>query len=123
MARGARDEGFSLIELLVAVSILALAAVSLLEHQTQALGMTGAVERRALAATVADNRLATTLGQTKAPVPGTTTGQETQMGVAFEWQQMVRPAEGGDLTLVQVSVREAEGGRELASLTGFRRVD
>lgn len=123
MVDAAREDGFSLVELLVAVAILALAAVSLLEHQTQAMGMTSAVEYRALAATVADNRLATVLGQTNPPLSGTTTGQETQMGVAFEWRQTVRPADGGDLMLVQVSVRAADEGRELAALTGFRRAE
>lgn len=119
--QGGPDDGFSLVELLVAVAILALAAVSLLESQTQAIGMTSAVEQRALAAIVAENRLNLALGLKEDPVPGSRTGAEEQMGVRFSWRETVRPAPGGDLSIIRVSV-SAEGGRaELASLTGFRK--
>lgn len=115
------DAGFSLIEMLVAVVILALAAVTLLEHQSQAMNLTVEVERRALASIVAENRMAQALGRREPPVSGTLGGEETQMGVAFRWRQTVRPAAGTELMLVQVSVYSADGAHELAALTGFRR--
>lgn len=118
-----REEGFSLIELLVAVAILSLAAVTLLEHQTQAIGITSAVERRALASIVAENRMAIALGHTAAPQPGTQTGIEEQMGVAFQWRQVVRASADGDLAVVLISVSEGAEAQQLASLTGFRKVD
>lgn len=116
-----REDGFSLIELLVAVAILALAAVTLLESQTQAIGLTSAVEQRALASIVAENRLNLALGLKEEPVPGTRTGTEEQMGARFVWRENVRPAPGGDLIVIQVTVTAEGEQMELAALTGFRK--
>lgn len=115
------DEGFSLIELLVAVAILSVAAVTMLESQTQAVGITSQIEQRTLASIVAENRLSLALGLKEEPVPGTRSGVEEQMGARFTWRETVRPAPGGDLTLIQVFVSN-EAGQELAELTGFRKV-
>ncbi|MEX0300752.1 MAG: type II secretion system minor pseudopilin GspI [Kordiimonas sp.] len=115
------EEGFSLIELLVAVSILAFAAVALLESQTQAIGISSSLEQRSLASIVAENRLVQALSLKEAPVPGTHTGSETQMGVTFNWRENVRPAPGGDLTIIHVVVSSDTSDHELASLTGFRK--
>lgn len=117
------DRGFSLIELLVAVSILALAAVSLLESQTQAISITSQLEQRSLASIVAENRLNLALGLIEEPVPGTRSGNEDQMGATFRWQETIRPAPGGDLTIIEVTVR-GDGARseELVRLVGFRKV-
>ena len=114
------DQGFSLIELLVAVAILSLAAVTMLDSQTQAVGMTSQVELRTLASVVAENRLNLALGLKEEPVPGSRTGTEEQMGVRFNWRESVRPAPGGDLTIIQVSVFQ-DSGQDLAELTGFRK--
>lgn len=118
---GQADEGFSLIELLVAVAVLALAAVTMLEHQSQAIKMTSQVEQRTLAAIVAENRLALALGYSEQPPPGTRTGQENQLGADFTWRETVRPAPGGDLIIVNVRVSRFDGGEELANLTGYRK--
>ncbi len=115
------DAGFSLIELLVAVAVLALAAVTMLEHQSQAISMTSQVEQRTLAAIVAENRLALALGYSEQPPSGTRTGQENQLGAEFTWRETVRPAPGGDLIIINVRVTRHDGGAELANLTGYRK--
>lgn len=119
----ASDDGFSLIELLVAVSILALAAVSLLESQTQAISITSQLEQQSLASIVAENRLNLALGLIEEPVPGTRSGSENQMGMDFRWQETVRPAPGGDLTIIEVTVStDDRQALQLARLIGFRKV-
>lgn len=121
-ARLADHSGFSLIELLVAVAILALAAVALLESQTQAIGVTGQVEQRSLASIVAENRLTLALGLEEPPVPGSRTGSEEQMGMVFSWRETVRPAPGNDLTVIEVTVGlPGNDKHELARLVGFRK--
>ena len=115
------DSGFSLVELLVAVAILSLAAVTLLESQTQAIGLTSAVEQRSLASIVAENRLNLSLGLAEVPLPGTRTGSARQMGMDFNWRETVRPAPGGSLLIVDVIVSANGSTRELARLTGFRK--
>jgi general secretion pathway protein I len=117
----AGEAGFSLIELLVAVAVLSLAAVTMLEHQSQAIGVTSLVEQRALASIVAENRMALALGHTQPPPSGVQTGQESQMGAAFAWRQTVRPAPGGDLMIVDIRVTRAGEDAELAALTGYRK--
>lgn len=115
------DGGFSLVELLVAVAILSLAAVTLLESQTQAIGLTSAIQQRGLASIVAENRLNLALGLAEPPAPGTQTGTDQQMGVAFAWRETVRPVPGGNLLIVDVTVTADSGTQELARLTGFRK--
>ncbi len=115
------DSGFSLVELLVAVAILSLAAVTLLESQTQAIGLTSAVEQRSLASIVAENRLNLALGSADVPLPGTRTGPARQMGMDFTWRETVRPAPGGSLLIVDVAVTTGGSAGELARLTGFRK--
>lgn len=120
--RNGADAGFSLIELLVAVSILALVAVALLESQTQAITLTGKIEQRSLASIVAENRLNLALGLVEPPVPGIRSGAEEQLGLTFEWRETVRPAPGNDLTVIEVVVfHPANRQNELARLVGFRR--
>lgn len=115
------EKGFSLIELLVAVAILSLAAVTLLESQTQAIGLTSAVEQRSLASVVAENRLNLALGLVEPPAPGTRSGQDEQLGADFLWRETVRPAPDGGLLIIDVTVTAGNGGQELARLTGFRK--
>jgi len=115
------DGGFSLVELLVAVAILSLAAITLLESQTQAIGLTGAVQQRSLASIVAENRLNLALGLVEPPAPGTRTGSEQQMGVEFIWREAVRPAPGGSLLVIDVTVTARDDQKELARMTGFRK--
>lgn len=117
-----RDEqGFSLIELLVAVSILALAAVTLLQSQSQAIGMSSHIEERALAAIVAENQMNLTLGLTEVPAIGITRGQQQQMGVTFRWERRVTNTSGSDLLLIQVVVTGVPDQAELVTLSGFRK--
>lgn len=115
------ESGFSLVELLVAVAILSLAAVTLLESQTQAIGLTSAVEHRSLASIVAENRLNLALGVVEPPTPGTRTGTDQQMGMEFVWRETVRPAPGNGLLIIDVTVTAGDSGQELARLTGFRK--
>lgn len=116
------ERGFSLIELLVAVSILALVAVALLDGQTQAITITGKLEERSLASMVAENRLNLALGLVEPPAPGVRSGTEQQLGMTFEWRETVRPAPGNDLTIVEIVVASPNNRQtDLARLVGFRK--
>ncbi len=116
------ERGFSLIELLVAVSILALVAVALLDGQTQAITITGKLEERSLASVVAENRLNLALGLVEPPAPGVRSGREQQLGMTFEWRETVRPAPGNDLTIIEIIVASPDNRQtDLARLVGFRK--
>jgi general secretion pathway protein I len=117
------DGGFSLLELLVAVAVLSLAAVTLLDHQASAARMTGRVQEQALAAIVAENRLALLSAQEESPAIGSRSGTEDQFGVSFRWAEVVRMVPGSELMSLDVTVTAEGGDTPLAKLTAFRRVE
>ncbi|WP_262689884.1 type II secretion system minor pseudopilin GspI [Kordiimonas aestuarii] len=115
------EDGFSLLELLVAVAVLSLAAVTLLEHQGQGARLTAMVQEQALAATVAENRFALLSTQEDAPRVGSRSGVEEQLGVTYHWLEHVRAIPGSELMSLEVTVTAEGGDQQLARLTGFRR--
>ena len=117
------DGGFSLLELLVAVAVLSLAAVTLLDHQASAARMTGRVQEQALAAIVAENRLALLSAQEEEPAVGSRSGLEQQFGVSFRWSEMVHVVPGSGLMSLDVTVTADGSDAPLAHLTAFRRVE
>ncbi|WP_417465500.1 type II secretion system minor pseudopilin GspI [Kordiimonas sp.] len=114
------DAGFSLLELLVAVAVLSLAAVTMIEHQAGGARMTSRVQVQALAATVAENRLALLKTQDVAPRAGSKTGEEEQLGVTFRWREEVRVISGSDMLALNVVVSLESSEAPVATLTGFR---
>lgn len=112
-------QGFSLLELLVAVSILALAAIPILVNQSQSVRMASHMQEKVLAHTVAENIIA--LLSIKPGVgTGILMGEQRQGGVEFTWQADIsRTADGGPLMML-VSVSRTGSTTKLAHLTGFR---
>ena len=117
------DRGFSLLELLVAVAVLSLAAVTLLEHQGSAARLTGQVQEQALASIVAENRLALLTAQEETPAVGSRSGREDQFGVSYRWSEVVRVVPGAELVSMDVTVTADGSDAPLAHLTGFRRAE
>jgi len=109
------DAGFSLIEALVALAILAIASVGLVRTVETHIDSTRTVERRATAMWVAENRLAELqIGDPAAAIP-----QVEMLGQ--RWQVHVDRATTDDPELVRVRIRVAGVGSEtpLATLDGF----
>ncbi|WP_417461631.1 type II secretion system minor pseudopilin GspI [Kordiimonas sp.] len=128
MTRGLRhisrsDAGFSLLELLVAVAVLSLAAVTMIENQAGSARMTTRVQTQALAAIVAENRLTLLKTQAEAPRAGSKTGTDEQLGVEFHWQEEVRVISGSDMLALNVLVSAVGTDAPAATLTGFRGGD
>jgi len=114
-------QGFSLLELLVAVSILALAAIPILSNQGQGIRMAAQMQDKVLAHAVAENTVA--LLSVKSGVgAGVLEGEQRQGGALYLWRaDITRPA-GGDLMMMSVSVTRPQNPTRLAQLTGFRKV-
>lgn len=116
------DAGFSLVELLVALTIFSLAALALLESQGRSLNTASELELRTLAGFVADNRVAEFLGSRMPPQAGRSNGTMSQLGAEFEWREnrvLIREA---DMVSLTVTVSLPDGG-EYARLTAFRRAN
>ncbi len=116
------DSGFSLIEMLVAMAILAMTATALLDGQAGTLRAARTVSDKTIAGIVADSRLAVALGAVKLPAVGSSSGDTTELGRAYRWQQRIEIVTGQDLMAVHVFVFDHDG-KLLTQRTGFRRVE
>nr|WP_257215120.1 type II secretion system minor pseudopilin GspI [Sphingomonas sp. R-74633] len=110
---GAADAGFSLIEALVALAVLAIATVGLMRAVEAHIDSTRAMERRTTAMWVAENRLA----ELEAGAPGS--DQVEMMG--RQWRVAVdrRGTDDPEIQRVRVEVFAGQEKSALASLDGF----
>lgn len=112
--------GFTLIEVLVALAILAVALAAALRSATLAADGTLELKERLLATWVAQNRVAEYTTRPLWPEIGTRAGNAEQGGVAFAWRETVTATPNPRFRRVEVAVygpRAPE--RALATLVGF----
>lgn len=111
------DAGFSLLEALVALSILAIAAAALIGASEAHIDRVGGLEDRAIASWVADEQLVELRLAPMAPVAATTTremaGQTWQVDVATAL------TEDPDVVRVDIAVRQVDSRDTPARLSGF----
>ncbi len=113
------DAGFSLIEAMVALAVLAIATVGLIGAVEQHIDSTRGVERRAIAMWVAENRLADLeVGTPEA------NGETVDM-LGRNWSVAVNRTATSDPALDRVTITVAPAGESapLARLDGFLRKD
>jgi general secretion pathway protein I len=109
------EEGFSLIEALVALLILGIATVGLVRAAEAHVDSIRSLERRAAAQMVAENRLVE-LG-----LPGATAqdGEVAMMDGRWRVSVVSRPSDDPDLRAVTVAVSEVGEATPLVTLDGF----
>ncbi len=108
--------GFTLIEVLVALAVVALALGALARAAGNAADVQYEAERRTLALWVASNRLAELELATVAA--GRSNGTTRLGGIDWRWQADVSPAPGGELWRVDVTVSDASAS-VVTTQTGF----
>ncbi len=112
------DAGFTLIETLVALAILAMSAVSLLGATEAHIARIGALETRASAQWATENYLAEmTLGlnPSETPLP--------MNGISFTLEATRGATSDPDLERVDIVARAKDDGRDYGLLTGFVDID
>ncbi|UZK67471.1 type II secretion system minor pseudopilin GspI [Sphingomonas sp. M1-B02] len=111
----ADDSGFSLIEALVALAVLAIATVGLMRTVESHIDSTRAVERRTTAMWIAENRLA------ELEVSGPTAQAEQTEMLGQQWRIAVerRRTDDPEIVRVRINVFPGDESAPLASLDGF----
>ncbi len=110
----APEAGFTLIETLVALAVLATSAVALLGATEAHIARIGDLESRASAQWAAENMLAElTLGVAPTLAP------DAMLGIALAMAHANTPTSDPDLVRVDITATDADRGVVLARLTGF----
>ncbi|WP_138514264.1 type II secretion system minor pseudopilin GspI [Maricaulis alexandrii] len=116
-----RETGFSLIEMMVALTVLAVAGLALVNMTGATTRNTAAVERGSLAALAAENIL--NLQWLDAARPASRSGRYELAGTAYDWSLEVARTDDAGLLRLHLEVREAGETRVAAEYTTFRRAE
>ncbi|MGA9573153.1 MAG: type II secretion system minor pseudopilin GspI [Lysobacterales bacterium] len=112
-----RYNGFTLIELMVAIAVLAIGMTAVL-HSTSQAGHAGIfLKQKTIAHWVASNHAAELSINKEWPEPGVTTGTETMAKQTWHWETEVTRTDVPELRLV--TIRVTLDGEEKASLITF----
>lgn len=111
--------GFTLLECLVALAILAVALSSALRAVGSTAQSTHMLRDHTLASWVAQNRLAELRATSAFPPIGRNEGQAAQAGQRFTWREIIERTPNPLFRKVEVQVFDALDDRPLASAAGF----
>ena len=121
IARRRAEAGFTLIEMLVALSVFSIAALALVRLDAFALSTTSELGARAMANLVARNEAALAATDPGAIVRGTIEANVTNGGRNFVVRRTVTPTEDQRLVRIDILVREHGSGASSA-MTMVKRV-
>lgn len=114
-----RQCGFTLLEALVALAVIAIGLSAAMRAIGMATESTAELRQRQLALWVADNQLAEIRARGQFPDFGSTQGDADQAGEKFHWQTDIKPGFHPLFRHVDIRVSSAGSTMLLARLSGF----
>lgn len=121
--RVARPRGFTLVEVLVALVIVALGSAAVLSALTTGADSTARLRERSFAEWVASNRLVEVRIGREAPKPGTREGEVEFAGSLWQWREEIGRTPVKGMLQIKVSARPKGSLRTreewLVTLVGF----
>ncbi len=121
MRRRKKQTGFLLVEILVALVILAIPLAAITRAVSQAIDTTAALRDRNIAMWVAQDRLTMHRIERDWPSLKTTTGTSEMADRSWRWQEKVISTPVAQLRRVEIEIRDENGPDVLAKLVGFLR--
>ena len=114
-----RDDGFTLLEMLVALAVFSIAALALLNLQTVTVTNTAVLRDHTIGQIVARNVAVEALTDPQPPAQGTETGEELNAGREWRWARVTGESPEPRILQIDIQVTD-EVGNNAASLTVFR---
>ena len=101
-----KQKAFTLVEVMVALAVIALGLAAVIKTVTSTTNNTIYLRDKTLAYWVAQNQISEIEVNTAAPKNGFTDGQETLAGLTWHWTRKVEGTEDPDTSRVEVTVRK-----------------
>jgi general secretion pathway protein I len=113
------SRGFTLLEVLVALAIVAIALSAAVRATGISIDSSTAVRENLLASWVAQNRLAELTARHIFPALGSSSGSISEAGRNFTWEEIVTATPNSDFHRVEIQVRASGSGHVAASIIGY----
>ncbi len=114
-----KRRGFTLIEVLVALAIIAISIGTAMRATSAALAGSGEIKDRMMARWVGRNELARLQTSPSLPAPGNLAGEVTQGNVVYLWNAVVETTPNPNFRKVEIVVKRQDATQSLVSVQGF----